>query len=1127
MKQFDGYATGGNGSAQWAAGVESLEINGQAVPVAAVFPPGYQHDFSPVDACADYALLQSLGQGDDIALRLYQQAGDDSSIVRFRVMRRHSAIALSDVLPLLENFGLRVLGEKPYCLDCGQEGEAWLHVFELETRGNFSAAVEQLAPAFEAAFRKVWDGAAESDLFNQLVFTCGADWRSTAMLRAYSRYMKQIGLHYTRPFIANTLASHPEISRLLVALFSQRFEPSAASATGREAACAQTEASILQLLESVQNLTEDQVVRQYLTLLNATLRTNYFQLDAAGEPKAYFSFKFDVAKIPEAPKPRPMFEIFVYSPRLEGVHLRGGKVARGGLRWSDRHEDFRTEVLGLVKAQQVKNSVIVPMGAKGGFVCKQAPSSDEREAFLAEGVACYKTFICALLDITDNLQQSEVVAPENTVRWDEDDPYLVVAADKGTATFSDIANGISQQYGFWLGDAFASGGSVGYDHKGMGITAKGAWVSVQRHFRELGLNVQQQDFTVVGVGDMGGDVFGNGMLCSPHIQLVAAFNHMHIFVDPNPDSASSYTERQRLFDMPRSSWDDYEKALISSGGGVFLRSAKSIPISAQMQARFGISVDQMTPNELIKAILKAPVDLFWNGGIGTYAKSSQETHADVGDRANDNLRVDASELGARVVGEGGNLGLTQLARVEYGLAGGRCNTDFIDNAAGVDCSDHEVNIKILLNSLIAGGTLPEAERTSLLESMTDAVSELVLENNYRQTQAISLAEYETHVRAVEYRRFISFLEAQGKLDRELEYLPADDLLAERKSSGHALTRAELSVLVSYAKLALKEALAQSDVADDEYIAQAAPTAFPVVLRENYGQQIGSHQLHSEIVATQVAGDLVNRMGITFVQRMQEATGENEAAIAKAYVTARDLFDIEAHWQQIAALDYQVSSELQHEMFAHLVRLVRRSTRWLLRSRRARLNPAGEIAEFGEAAAYLAEHIGELLTGDQRESWAAKVATYVEQGIDEKLAKYVAGARYFYTAFAISQARAESGDSLGHVASCYFTLGHQLELNWFADQIVTMGVENYWQAMARESFRDDLEEQQAKLTCNLSKETQAAGGECQIDEWSARHETYIGRWQSMMTELRSAPEVDLAMFPVAIRELLDLVQVSQS
>ncbi|MGB5325601.1 MAG: NAD-glutamate dehydrogenase [Pseudomonadales bacterium] len=1104
---------------------------------AEAFSAGYQYEFSVEEAHADIDMLEVLHAGEEIAMRFYRNERDAEGVLRFRLARSGPQVALSDVLPLLENFGLRVLGERPYQVATVGGDQITLHVFELELRSDTRAdangiEIEKIAANFESAFLRVWRGDIDSDEFNRLVLTAGLDWRQVEMLRAYSKYMKLINLPYTRVYTAATLARHGLITRALVDLFETRFTPGEGiHLDARAADAAALEKNIVSALEAVSNLTEDQIIRQYLTLMSATLRCNYFQREQYDERK-YLSFKFDVKAIPETPKPRPMFEIFVYSPEFEGVHLRGGKVARGGLRWSDRHEDFRTEVLGLVKAQQVKNSVIVPMGAKGGFVCKRAPQDGDRAAFMANGVHCYKQFISALLELTDNLVNDTVVPPEAVVCWDEEDPYLVVAADKGTATFSDIANEISGRKGFWLGDGFASGGSVGYDHKKMGITAKGAWISVQRHFREIGVNVQAQDFSVVGIGDMGGDVFGNGMLCSEHICLLAAFNHQHIFLDPNPDAAASYAERERLFNSSASGWDEYNQALISKGGGVFSRAAKSIVLSEQARERFGIECGELAPNALINALLKAEVDLFWNGGIGTYAKASSESHAEVGDRANDGLRVNACELGARVIGEGGNLGITQRARMEFALHGGRCNTDFIDNAAGVDCSDHEVNVKILLNTLVQDGELDLPARNTLLYAMTDEVAELVLHNNYRQTQAISLAEFEAKQRDVEYRRLINYFESRGALDRALEFIPSDEEIAERKAFDKALTRPELSVLVSYAKLGLKQALAAADVAGDQYVARAALEAFPPQLREQYGERIASHRLHNEIVSTQVASDIVNRMGIAFVHRMQQATGESEINIAKAYVTARDLFDIEDHWRQIEQLDHSVSTEVQHLLFVQLVRLARRATRWLLRQRRALLDPGQDLVRYAPAVAYMKGSVTALLSGSQLERWQSDVEKYTAAGVPQSLAEFVANTRYLFNAFSISTVLEQGDAPIEQVAACYFALGEKLELNWFADQIAHMQVESYWQAMARESFRDELEGQQAALVASLLRSAGAQAGnasgkgvEC-IEAWIERHRAYIERWQTMTAELRCVAEFDLAMFPVAIRELLDLTQASQ-
>lgn len=888
------------------------------------------------------------------------------------------------------------------------------------------------------------------------------------------------------------------------------------------------EQAILTALDDVQVLNEDRILRRYLDLIKATLRTNFYQTDANGQNKSYFSFKFNPHAIPELPKPVPKFEIFVYSPRVEGVHLRFGNVARGGLRWSDREEDFRTEVLGLVKAQQVKNSVIVPVGAKGGFLPRRLPLGGSRDEIAAEGIACYRIFISGLLDITDNLKDGALVPPVNVVRHDDDDPYLVVAADKGTATFSDIANGIAIDYGFWLGDAFASGGSAGYDHKKMGITAKGAWVGVQRHFRERGINVQEDSITVVGVGDMAGDVFGNGLLMSDKLQLVAAFNHMHIFIDPNPNPATSFVERQRLFDLPRSAWTDYDTSIMSEGGGIFSRSAKSIAISPQMKERFDIQADKLTPTELLNALLKAPVDLLWNGGIGTYVKASTESHADVGDKANDALRVNGNELRCKVVGEGGNLGMTQLGRVEFGLNGGGSNTDFIDNAGGVDCSDHEVNIKILLNEVVQAGDMTDKQRNQLLASMTDEVGNLVLGNNYKQTQALSLAARRAYARIAEYKRLMSDLEGRGKLDRAIEFLPTEEQLTERVAEGHGLTRPELSVLISYSKIDLKEQLLGSLVPDDDYLTRDMETAFPPTLVSKFSEAMRRHRLKREIVSTQIANDLVNHMGITFVQRLKESTGMSPANVAGAYVIVRDIFHLPHWFRQIEALDYQVSADVQLELMDELMRLGRRATRWFLRARRNEQNAARDVAHFGPHLKELGLKLDELLSGEIRENWQSRYQAYVEAGVPELLARMVAGTSHLYTLLPIIEAADVTGQDPAEVAKAYFAVGSALDITWYLQQISALPVENNWQALAREAFRDDVDWQQRAITISVLQQGDGSQDvEARLALWMAQHESMIERWRAMLVEIRAASGTDYAMYAVANRELLDLALSGQA
>ncbi|MDH4874041.1 NAD-glutamate dehydrogenase [Pseudomonas sp. BN515] len=1092
------------------------------------FPAGYRERFAPHSAVVDMQHLYSLSDERPLVMSFYQPLAQGEQQLHCKLYHADNPLALSDVLPILENLGLRVLGEFPYRLVRQDGRQYWIHDFAFTSALGDEVDLQELNDTLQDAFVHIVGGHAENDAFNRLVLTAAMPWRDVALLRAYARYLKQIRLGFDLSYIASTLLNHANIAKELVRLFKTRFYLARKlAADDLDDKQQKLEQAILGELDNVAVLNEDRILRRYLDLIKATLRTNFYQPDAAGQNKSYFSFKLSPRLIPEIPRPVPKFEIFVYSPRVEGVHLRFGDVARGGLRWSDREEDFRTEVLGLVKAQQVKNAVIVPMGAKGGFIPRRLPVGGSRDDIQAEAIACYRIFISGLLDVTDNLKEGKVVPPANVVRHDVDDPYLVVAADKGTATFSDIANGIAQEYGFWLGDAFASGGSAGYDHKGMGITAKGGWVSVQRHFRERGIDVQKDNFTVIGIGDMAGDVFGNGLLLSDKLQLVAAFNHMHIFIDPNPDAASSFVERQRMFELPRSSWADYDTKLISEGGGIFLRSAKSIAISPQMQQRFEIEADKLTPTELLNALLKAPVDLLWNGGIGTYVKASSESHADVGDKANDALRVDGRELRAKVVGEGGNLGMTQLGRVEYGLNGGASNTDFIDNAGGVDCSDHEVNIKILLNEIVANGDMTGKQRNKLLAEMTDDVGNLVLGNNYKQTQALSLAQRRAREKIGEYKRLMTALEAAGKLDRGLEFLPADEELNERIANGQGLTRPELSVLISYSKIDLKESLLKSLVPDDDYLAQEMETAFPARLAETFGESMRRHRLKREIISTQIANDLVNHMGITFVQRLKESTGMSAANVAGAYVVVRDVFRLPHWWKQIEALDYKVPAELQLTLMDELMRLGRRATRWFLRSRREDQNAARDVNHFLPRVEALAGRLDELLEGPSREQWLARYQSYVEAGAPEDLARVVAGTSHLYTLLPIIEASDVTGKDTAEVATAYFAVGGALDLSWYLQQITSLPVESNWQALAREAFRDDLDWQQRAITVSVLQMNEGpADVEERVALWLDQHRALVDRWKVMLVELRASTATDYAMYAVANRELMDLAQSGQ-
>ncbi|MAZ87091.1 MAG: NAD-glutamate dehydrogenase [Cellvibrionaceae bacterium] len=1092
------------------------------------FSSAYKEDFEARSAVQDIKIIDRLSNENNLAMSFYQSIGSAKNVMSFKIFHYQNVLELSDVIPVLENLGLRVIGEHPYKIKVDSGARIWMHDFDLRFDLKAEIDVHSARNNFQEAFEAIWRKKSDSDAFNRLVLGARLNWREVAVLRAYASYMKQTMFNFSKTYIANTLANHLDITRNLVALFKSTFDPRVNQGSDKDIERIERLGNkIIDSLDRVDNLNEDRIIRRYLDFIKGTLRTNFFQPDNNGDSKSYISFKFSPQSIADIPEPRPLYEIFVYSPRIEGVHLRGGTVARGGLRWSDRLQDYRTEVLGLVKAQQVKNAVIVPSGAKGGFVAKNPPTSGGREAFLKEGIACYKIFIRGLLDITDNIVEGAIKLPQNVVRRDDDDPYLVVAADKGTATFSDIANEISNEYNHWLGDAFASGGSQGYDHKGMGITARGAWVSVQRHFKEKGIDVQKEDFTVVAVGDMAGDVFGNGMLMSEHICLTAAFNHLHIFIDPNPDSAKSFKERERMFNTPGITWEDYEKKLISKGGGVFSRAAKSIAISKEMKARFDIKADKLTPNELLNALLKAPVDLIWNGGIGTYVKSTDESHSDVGDKANDVLRVNGDELRCQVFGEGGNLGMTQLGRIEFCLNGGACNTDFIDNAAGVDCSDHEVNIKILLDGVVGNGDMTEKQRNALLEKMTDTVSDLVLSNNYKQTQAISLAEQQASLRVGEYRRFINHMVESGRLDRELEFLPEDEEIVERQQQGKSLSRPELSVLISYAKVQLKESLADESLTNDEYMAKAVECAFPPALRTKYREQIYSHRLRKEIVATQVANDMINHMGINFSHRLVEATGASAIDVAKAYVTARDIYQLHDFFAAVETLDYKVDSALQYSMQSKMMRKIRRATRWFLRNRRGYLSPEVEVSAFQSQVEELNQALPDLMCGTPKEEWAEDSQKLIEQGIPEELASRASLPATLYSALNIvGAARATEANPID-VAKVYFALGDQLGLAWFSNQVSEVTVENFWQAMAREAFMDDLESQMRTLAVSIIR---LAGDAMDINGtielWAKQHALLVDRWRAMINELQGAPGTDFAMFSVALRELLDLAQASQ-
>ena len=1089
---------------------------------ADAFPAAYREDFTTRTAVSDILRLEQVVPDHPLDMRLYRPLEEPEGLLRFKVFGPDQPMPLSEVLPILEKLGLRVLTARPYEIVTRDTTKRWVLDFDMKEAEGIQVDVDQVKTIFQEAFARIWSREMENDGFNRLVLGAGVAWRSVVMLRAYCKYLLQTRVPFSQVYMEQTLANHSPIARLLVELFHARFDPHLHGDAGRRTTSLGV--AIEEALEQVSNLDEDRILRRFLNIIQATTRTNFFQTDPQGSPKDYLSFKLDPSRIEELPLPRPMFEIFVYSPRTEAVHLRGGPVARGGLRWSDRREDFRTEVLGLMKAQMVKNSVIVPVGSKGGFVVKRPPS--EREALQAEVVHCYCTLIRGLLDITDNLVNKTVLSPPHVVRYDQDDPYLVVAADKGTATFSDIANGIAIEYGFWLGDAFASGGSAGYDHKKMGITARGAWESVQRHFRELGLDIQHRDaFTVVGIGDMSGDVFGNGMLLSRHTKLLAAFNHLHIFLDPNPDPETSFQERERLFKLPRSTWADYNPHLISAGGGVYPRAAKSIQLSPEVHAVLAIKAERLTPNELIHHLLKAPVDLLWNGGIGTYVKASAETHADAGDRTNDAVRVNGRDLRCKVVGEGGNLGFTQRGRIEYAFNGGRILTDAIDNSGGVNCSDHEVNIKILLNQAVANGDMTLKQRNQLLAEMTDEVAELVLRQNYLQPQAISMTASRAAELLGDHVRVMRALEKAGKLNRAIEFLPSDAELAERETAQQGLTPPEIAVLLAYSKISLKGLLLASDVPEDPYLQQELLMYFPNPLRQAFAKEMEHHPLRREIIATYIINSMLNRMGSGFALKLWEETGEDYPAIIRAYTAAREMFALRQLWSIIEALDNQLPADLQITMLSHSQRLLERAGLWLLRHRRPPLDIAAMVAQFSAAIATLNAELPNLLQAAERDALQAACQTLLDAGAPADLARWVASLDTLYSALDLVEVTIQTGLPVTAVAVVYFGLVSHLELNWLRQGVANLPTANHWQNRARAALLNGLYEQGRVLTADVLRLTVAEDTpERRLATWLEHNHSGVERCRNLFSDLRSAPgPLDLAMLSVAVREVAHLAQ----
>ncbi|WP_434353550.1 NAD-glutamate dehydrogenase [Psychrobacter sp. HD31] len=1089
-------------------------------------PASYKESFDTRTAVKDINRLNQLSKENPLKWHLFQSTGDKKHQLHLKLYGKNQPEVLSNVLPILENFGVAVKSADTYQFNL-DDNPVWMQNYALILRNVESVDLSVVREQFENSLQQIWDNKVESDRLNELILVSKLSTFDVVVLRALSRYMIQAKAPFSHEYVVQTLTGNVDISVKLIELFHARMTP---ALENRESKIEAIRKEIDTCLKQVNSLDEDRIIHWLLDLINAMLRTNFYQVDESennrNERKDRLSFKFDAHAIPNLPQPKPMFEIFVYSPRVEAVHLRGGKVARGGLRWSDRMEDFRTEVLGLVKAQMVKNSVIVPVGSKGGFIVKTDTKGMDRDAWLKEGVACYQTFIRGMLDITDNLVDGKVVAPKNTTRHDDDDPYLVVAADKGTATFSDIANALAREYGFWLDDAFASGGSVGYDHKAMGITAKGAWESVKRHFRLMGKDIQSKDtFTVVGIGDMSGDVFGNGMLLSKNIRLQAAFNHLHIFIDPKPDVAASYAERERMFALPRSNWADYDTKLISKGGGVFSRSEKSLVITDEMKQAFNISEDTLTPNQLINALLKAPVDLLWNGGIGTYVKSRDESHADVGDKANDSLRVNGCEVNAKIIGEGGNLGCTQRGRIEYAQKGGRIYTDAIDNSGGVNCSDHEVNIKILLGDVVAKGDMTVKQRNNLLESMTDEVSELVLRQNYLQPQTIELSAYEAVQRLNEHQRMMQLFESQNLLDREIELLPSDEQIAERVAAGQGLTNPELSVLLAYGKMWVYDQLLASDLPDETYFQNELRKYFPDALLANgdtpYFEQMTQHRLHREIISTYLTNGLVNRLGIETVFRLIEETGQDIVTITHAYAVARDVFNIYQTWIMLEALDNKVDAKLQIELELELRKFIKQVIIWFINNKGT--SQSLDIAELTQQYQHAVQDI--LTDNDFVANFDMQIKAsqnhYQQQGLSAEQADIFAKLPVFVKALDVVQLAQQSRKPISEVANVYLSISDQLNVGWLFAQSEQLPQQTYWDRRANNALTHEMNKTLRGLTLDV---LQADDTNKAMKTWLAQKKQVLDNLQAAKESMENQP-VKLSALSVLLSEMNGLHSIS--
>ncbi|MGY6499415.1 MAG: NAD-glutamate dehydrogenase [Acidimicrobiales bacterium] len=1120
----------------WSDGLtrELVDRHGEGVGLelaarwAHAFPAGYREDRTPDLAVADIDRLEALAGSDDeaVAVRTYHPLEAAEGVLHLKLYRFGRSVRLSSVLPLLQDHGVEVLDEHPYQVTRADGRVAWIHDFGMllprPAAENMRHRGDDIRSRLEHSVVAAWYGRCDSDRFNELVLLAGLTWREVTIVRALAHYLRQIGTRFAPSYVHDVVTGHSGIARLLVDRFHARFDPD------RPPADTDAELSewIVDALDTVASLDEDRILRGLHSIVEATVRTNAYQRPHGGDDDDgpdHLVLKLDPSLIPEMPRPVPAHEILVFSPRVEGVHLRAGRVARGGLRWSDRREDYRTEVLGLMKAQVVKNAVIVPTGAKGGFVCRQLPPGGDPAATRTEVEACYRAFVGGLLDVTDDLVDGTVVPPHRVVRHDGDDPYLVVAADKGTATFSDLANSLATERGFWLDDAFASGGSTGYDHKEMGITARGAWVSVRRHLAELGIDVEHDDFTVAGIGDMSGDVFGNGMLLSRHIRLVAAFDHRHVFVDPDPDPETSFEERRRLFELPRSSWADYDRSLLSPGGLVVPRSAKAVAIDERTAAVLGCEPGTATPSELISAILSAPVDLLWNGGIGTYVKASWERHDQVGDRSNDAVRVDADALRCRVVAEGGNLGLTQPARVEAALGGVRLNTDAIDNSAGVDCSDHEVNLKVLLDQVVAAGDLTVRQRNELLLEMTDDVATHVLSDNEAQTLALASARIQAPGMVHVHARHLAWLERAGGLERDLEALPTDEELAERENDGRGLTQPELAVLMAYTKNVIAAELLDSDLPDDPQMAEVLTAYLPPQLVERFPDAIDRHPLRRELVATELTNRLVNKAGVSMTLRLNDETAASIPEITRSHLAAWRIHALDQTWAAIEALPAAVAPAVTIEMFLSTKRLGERATRWLIRNRHTPLDVAEVVNELAAPVQQVVAMIGEVATPLDRDEVLDTHHRWVAAGVPDDIAMRVAVNDAASTALDIVDAAHTQGAALDLACRVYFLIEDRLGLGWLRSQIDALPRTDKWATLARTALRDDLHHEHAAVVRRILATGGHDDAETRVDRWVAHNETAIDHTFGVLLDIRATGQPKLDHLSVGLREVRNLVR----